>query len=317
MRAFFILISALWANTAAAQTIDFWSQHDNWRFETFRYDDGRKFCMATAQNGPGYLGFADDGANQTLLLQRHDWNFTNAIALEISVDETLKRTLSDIPAEGQSIYVPILPTSVADQDLITTLATGTSALVKTEQGRHEWNLGGFAESRAELAECVRALKETAIDFATVAVVERVAGELQTPLTFREWTVDVIQDGPNALCSATVRGEENALHIYGGIVAGLYVRFLDPSWDFEPGKTDVQIRVDRRADWKIGNAQQNQTVIDIGAPENEDSKTFLENLKGGNWVYLHAKSGRELGSWSLAGSSDAIDAWLNCVTSLRR
>lgn len=146
--------------------------------------------------------------------------------------------------------------------------------------------------------------------------QTVADELGLPSRFQDWIVKTQTQEDQPVCVATVEDEDRAISVYGTITEGVFIRFYDRDWQLDPQKVDVKVRVDRRAEWTIKGARRRTNLYDIALPEDDAVRTFLENLKGGNWIYLYASSGFEMGIWSLSGSRGALDTWQRCVDLLR-
>lgn len=313
-------VSLLWiwgASAAFAQEIEFWGDYDSWEIEIFKYDDGSRYCVASTVNTPGYLALADDGLNQRLIIQRQDWSFDGTAALQVEIDGGFPKVFSDVPAQGNAVYIGIDIQQLLSRSLIEDMLKGDRLLVKTSLGEQDWPLNGFSAALAALPDCAKTLVEAPQGILAEVTAASVAEQLELPKSFRDWTIETTQDGTNSICVARVQGEGTALSIFGGSVEGLFMRFTKDEWTYDQSSADVRVQVDRSIDWTIENAKRNQSVIDVALPESTSSESFVENLQGGNWVYLYASNGVELGVWSLAGSRDGLDTWTECVAQMRR
>lgn len=153
----------------------------------------------------------------------------------------------------------------------------------------------------------------------ILTVASVAGatESRTLFKHKRWEVRVVAFDDGALkCVAQVNANRSSFAIWADGKKPARLQFFDKKWNLGQTNADVIVRVDRRPKWDLYNARLNQNSVLFDLPNDTDGRRFVNEVRRGRVIYLGNNKGREVGRWSLAGSSAAVGALIDCVDLLK-
>lgn len=138
-------------------------------------------------------------------------------------------------------------------------------------------------------------------------------ESRTVFTHKSWVVKVVAfDNAEVKCEAQVSNGNSSFSIWADGVNSVRLQFYDQDWDLGQSSADVITRIDRRPKWDLYNARLNQQSVLFDLPNDNDGNRFLGEVRRGRVIYLGNRNGKEVGRWSLSGSSAAVGALVDCV-----
>lgn len=135
--------------------------------------------------------------------------------------------------------------------------------------------------------------------------------------FKAWRVlAVAWDDGTFACDAEVSEPGESLSIWADNTNPVKLQFYSTQWDFGSGDTaDLEVQIDRRAPWTLNNADLYKNSILFNLPDSKDGTRFLLEVAKGNTLYLRTSGGRNIQSYTLAGSRASINALIDCVKAL--
>lgn len=144
-----------------------------------------------------------------------------------------------------------------------------------------------------------------------------AAESRTLFTHKRWEVRVVAfDDGKLKCVAQVNANNSSFAIWADGQAPARLQFFDKRWNLGQTNADIVVRVDRRPKWDLFNARLNQNSVLFDLPNDTDGRRFVNEVRRGRVIYLGNNQGREVGRWSLSGSSAAVGALIDCVDLLK-
>ncbi len=162
---------------------------------------------------------------------------------------------------------------------------------------------GFRNLCAGLALACSGLAATAADLVDSQVV----------YSHRQWEVLVAAfDDASISCIARVSKSGSTFAIWADGNSSALLQFWDKSWSFDSGTEDIVVQIDRRAKWDLSNAELSSNSVWFELPNSNDAERFLREVINGNTVKLFNSGGRQINSWSLAGSAASINALIECT-----
>ena len=136
-------------------------------------------------------------------------------------------------------------------------------------------------------------------------------------THKKWEVRVVAfDSGSIKCVAQVNLPGSSLAIWADGVAPARLQFFDRDWELGQSSADVVVRVDSRPKWNLYSANLNQNSVLFDLPNSNDGRRFVNEVRRGRVIRLGNAGGREVGRWSLSGSSAAIGALDDCIGLIR-
>lgn len=137
-------------------------------------------------------------------------------------------------------------------------------------------------------------------------------DTRTLMRHGQWQVDVTysQSSDSYWCSAGVENgsaQKFNLVAYQNEAFALFI--FDPRWDLEPRSVRFIVDVDRDR-WTMDGSGDG-TGIALSMTDAEKAAKFLVQLKRGNTVYVYNEDQQRQATFSLSGSSRAIDALFDC------
>lgn len=140
-----------------------------------------------------------------------------------------------------------------------------------------------------------------------------ATESRTLYRHKNWEVRVVAfDDARLKCVAQVDSGNATFGIWADGESPARLQFFDPDWQLGQGQADVIVKVDNRPKWDLLSANLNKNSVLFDLPNDRDGRRFLGEVRAGRTIRLGNARGREVGRWSLAGSSAALGALSNCV-----
>lgn len=128
----------------------------------------------------------------------------------------------------------------------------------------------------------------------------------------QWQVDVTYSASADAFWCTA-GTENSLNQRFNLVAyqneGFALFVFDPRWSLEPRAVRFLVDIDRSR-WTIDGTGEG-VGISLNMTDAETAVKFLVQLKRGNTAYVYNDRQQQQASFSLSGSSAAIDALFDC------
>ncbi|HMO07698.1 MAG TPA: hypothetical protein PKD10_08625 [Paracoccaceae bacterium] len=136
----------------------------------------------------------------------------------------------------------------------------------------------------------------------------------TLYTHKHWEVEgiVFEDGTRA-CLAEVDAGTDSFSVWYYQDGSFRLQFYSTEWSFgEGGDTaDLQVRIDRRAPWRLTNADLYRNSVLFNLPGDGTGVRFLVEVAQGNRLHLNTATGEGVKSYSLAGSQASIRALVGC------
>ncbi len=132
----------------------------------------------------------------------------------------------------------------------------------------------------------------------------------------DWRVQVISfaDG-GTFCLADVRQKKSAFSIWTNGRGTVRLVFSAQDWKFGRAAADLRVRIDKRPQWKLDNAQlAGQTAV-FELPRDKNGSGFLRQVMAGNRLVLLNRKGAALKEWSLRGSKSALTELIGCDAAL--
>jgi hypothetical protein len=132
---------------------------------------------------------------------------------------------------------------------------------------------------------------------------------------RAWQVEVtrFEDGTYG-CVAQVSSADSAesFSIWSFQEGGVRLQFYSTQWDFGEGETaDLEVQIDRRGPWTLTAAELYKNSVLFDLPAGDDGARFVREVSNGTVLYLRNDSGKDVQSYSLAGSNASIGALIEC------
>ncbi|MBV6638218.1 MAG: hypothetical protein KI788_20215 [Mameliella sp.] len=137
-------------------------------------------------------------------------------------------------------------------------------------------------------------------------------DTRTLMQHRQWQVDVTysQSSDSYWCTAGVENgstQKFNLVAYQNEAFALFI--FDPRWNLEARPVSFVVDVDRNR-WNMDGSGEG-TGIALSMTDAEKAAKFLVQLKRGNSVYVYNDKQQRQATFSLSGSSRAIDALFEC------
>ena len=148
----------------------------------------------------------------------------------------------------------------------------------------------------------------------------VAAEPQSERVFahKAWTVDVVmfEDGTLNCMADVTQGSGDSFSVWSDPAGNLRLQFFSPAWDLGEGETaDLQVQIDRCGPWELTNADLYLQSVLFDLPGTDAGSRFLSEVMRGNTLFLRNDRGEGVQAHTLAGSSAAIRALVDCVGAL--
>lgn len=157
-------------------------------------------------------------------------------------------------------------------------------------------------------------------FMTAAVLAGPAlAEPQSEVLFshKAWQVlGVAFDDGTVSCEAEVSDPGESFSMWIHQDGSVQLVFFSSQWDFGEGDTaNLQVEVDRRSPWRLSDAELYQSSVIFNLNDSDAGARFIREVAVGRVLYLRTEAGEDVQSYSLAGSSAAIDALFECGDAL--
>ena len=142
-----------------------------------------------------------------------------------------------------------------------------------------------------------------------------AGVLESEVLFRRkaWEVSLVafDDGTFA-CMAEVGNNNTAFLIWAYSSDRASLQFYNKAWQFNNETADIVVKIDRRADWTLNNAEMNENSVFFTLNDSDTSVRFMREVMLGNVLNLMTSRRQLIERYSLAGSSASIVKLSECV-----
>ncbi len=148
-----------------------------------------------------------------------------------------------------------------------------------------------------------------------AVMSDAAFADRTEILFQRkaWIVEgVTFDDGSYACLAEVSDPGDSFSIWTFPDKSIRLQFYSEEWDFGDGDTaNLEVEVDRRSPWTLtgANLLKNSVLFDL--PDLDASVDFVVEVAKGSTLYLRTEEGSDIKSYSLSGSSSAIQYLVDC------
>ncbi|MES2144567.1 MAG: hypothetical protein V4516_09420 [Pseudomonadota bacterium] len=143
----------------------------------------------------------------------------------------------------------------------------------------------------------------------------VAQESEMLYSNRAWQVEVTRfDDGSYGCVAQVSSPDGgeSFSIWTFQEGGVRLQFYSTQWEFGEGQTaDLEVQIDRRGPWTLTAAELYLNSVLFDLPAGDDGARFVREVSNGQVLYLRNDSGKDVQSYSLAGSSASIKALIEC------
>ena len=158
----------------------------------------------------------------------------------------------------------------------------------------------------------------AAGFATLGTGAGAEAQSEVIYSHKAWEVQVVgfDDGTFA-CLAQVTDGSRSFSMWSDAADAVKLQFFDESWDMGEGDTaDLSVEVDNRGTWTLTGAELYLQSVLFDIPDSNDGIRFMEEVMGGNVLYLNNDQGEQVESYSLAGSRASVGALIECVNALK-
>lgn len=141
---------------------------------------------------------------------------------------------------------------------------------------------------------------------------------QVVYSHKAWQVQVVAfDDGTMSCLAEVSDGARSFTLWAGANELIQLQFYDESWDLGEGQTaNLKVEVDSRGVWDLTNAELHKQSVFFDIPDSGDGVSFMNEVMGGNMLYLSSETGEGVANYSLAGSRASIGALIECVAALK-
>ena len=139
-------------------------------------------------------------------------------------------------------------------------------------------------------------------------------QYRTLYQHKAWEVQVVGfDDGSVTCLAQVSEGNESFTIWADAENLVKLQFYSADWDFGEGETaDLEVEVDRRSPWSLTAAELYLQSALFVLPDSDLGTKFLLEVVKGTTLFLRDNDGKEVRSYSLAGSSASIQALIECV-----
>ena len=150
--------------------------------------------------------------------------------------------------------------------------------------------------------------------ATPALAE---AQYKTLYQHKAWEVQVVGfDDGSLSCLAQVTEGNESFTIWADAESLVKLQFYSADWDFGEGDTaDLEVEVDHRSPWTLNAAELYLQSVLFNLPNSDTGTKFLLEVVKGNTLYLRDDAGKDVRSYTLAGSSASIGALTDCVDAI--
>lgn len=142
-----------------------------------------------------------------------------------------------------------------------------------------------------------------------------AGVIESEVLFRRkaWEVSLVAfDDGSFACMAEVGSNSSSFLIWAYSSNAANLQFYNTSWSFNNETANIVVKIDRRADWTLNNANLNENSVFFNLNDSDSSFRFLREVMRGNVLNLMTSDRRLIERYSLAGSSASIVKLSECV-----
>ena len=136
-------------------------------------------------------------------------------------------------------------------------------------------------------------------------------------THKAWQVlGVAFDDGSVSCQAEVSDPGESFSMWIHQDGSVQVVFFSSQWDFGEGDSaDLQVEVDNRSPWTLNDAELYKSSVLFTLGDADAGARFIREVAVGRVLYLRTEAGEDVQSYSLSGSSAAIDALFECGDAL--
>ena len=140
-----------------------------------------------------------------------------------------------------------------------------------------------------------------------------AQQSEVLFSHKHWQVEIVGwDDGSVGCVAQVSAPGESFSLWTFPDGSVQLQFYSTAWEFGEGDTaDLQVQIDRRAPWKLTNAELYKNSVLFTLPDDRSGVNFVVEVAQGNRLYLRSKDGSDVQNYSLAGSRASIDALIEC------
>ena len=151
----------------------------------------------------------------------------------------------------------------------------------------------------------------------LATAAQAEAQYKTLYQHKAWEVQVVGfDDGTLSCLAQVSDANESFTIWADAEYLVKLQFYSADWDFGEGETaDLEVEIDRRSPWTLNAAELYLQSVLFNLPNSDTGTKFLLEVVKGNTLFLRDKDGKDVRSYSLAGSSASIQALTNCVDAI--
>ncbi len=141
-------------------------------------------------------------------------------------------------------------------------------------------------------------------------------DIETVYRRKAWEVSFVAfDDGTFSCMAEVGSSSNRFAIWAYADESARLQFYNTDWEFDDETADVIIKVDRRAEWTLNDADLHGNSVLFDLPDEDSSYRFLREVMRGNVLNLYSSAGSLIERYSLAGSSASIVKLIECGDAL--
>ena len=153
--------------------------------------------------------------------------------------------------------------------------------------------------------------------ALMATAASAEAEYKTLYQHKAWEVQVVGfDDGTLSCLAQVSDGSESFTLWADAENLVKLQFYSADWDFGEGETaDLEVEIDRRSPWTLNAAELYLQSVLFNLPNSDTGTKFLLEVVKGNTLYLRDDAGKDVRSYSLAGSSASIGALTDCVDAI--
>lgn len=158
----------------------------------------------------------------------------------------------------------------------------------------------------------------AAGFAALGGVAHAEAQSEVIYSHKAWEVKIVGfDDGTFSCLAEVTDGSRSFSMWADAAEAVNLQFYDESWDMGEGDTaDLSVEVDSRGAWSLTGAELHLQSVFFDIPDSNDGIRFMDEVMGGDTLYLSNATGDLVESYSLAGSRASIGALIECVSALK-
>lgn len=137
-------------------------------------------------------------------------------------------------------------------------------------------------------------------------------------SYKDWTVEAVSFEDGSLgCVAQVSAPGDSFSLWILQDQTVRLQFYSEEWQFDEGYADLELQIDRRSPWSLSDAELYENSVLFTLPNDDAAMNFVTEIARGTRLHLMDDDGNGVKTYSLAGSSRAIQALAECADVLHQ